>query len=131
MTSKVDAERRHGLRIRLLREGGAIFLGDDLEPGDPPKKISVPTDYADRQSFIRLVNPRPQTRPAGTSDTPFSKVHTFLHADELVLHMADRDYHYKVVGQPDKYDAKGKPSDVAGDPTTEVRWFYDADLVEG
>lgn len=123
--------QRHGLRIRLLRHGGAIFLNDNLEPGDPPKQISVPVDYAERQDFIRLVGQRPQTRPAGTKDNPFSKVHTFIHADELVLRMADRDYRYTVVGQPDKYDASGAPSDAAGDPTTEVRWYYDADLMEG
>jgi hypothetical protein len=127
--AKPNVDRRHGLRIRLLREGGAIFLNDALEPGDPPTKISVPVDYAERQDFITINNPRPVVAPAGPADKPFAKVHTFVHADELVLRMKDSDYHYAVVGQPGKYDSAGKPTDKAGDPTSEVRWYYDADLV--
>lgn len=123
--------QRHGLRIRIQRNGAPIFLDDALEPAAaPPERISVPVEYATRQPWIEIRGQRPVVRPGGPASNPFAKVHTFIHADELVLRMADRDWHYTIVGQPDKYDAAGEPTDSAGDPTCEVRWFYDADLVE-
>ena len=90
----------------------------------------LPHDYVEREPWIELVNVRPVTKPAGPPDNPWAKRHDFLHCDELVLHMIDGDRRYKVVANPDKYDAEGNPTDVVGDPNAEVRWYYDADLVK-
>lgn len=143
--------QRHGLRVRKLAGepgsgphypdhvtgepsarpfAGVAFLDERLNRTDqPPKHIRVPHDFVSREPWIETVGTKGVVKPAGPSANPFAKTHTFVHADELVLHMADGDYRYKVVGQPDKYDAAGKPTDAAGDPETEVRWFYDADLI--
>lgn len=126
-------DKREALRIRLLRNGGAIFLDNDLKlAAAAPKQIRVPHSYAEDRDFIELVDVNYITRPAGTKQQPMKQVHTLPQAKELILHMESGDYRYKVVGQPDKYDlTTGKPSDAAGDPNTEVRWYFDADLVGG
>lgn len=150
----VTDNQRQGLRVRILTDtpdlepgqrhvSGVIFLDNQLRrnvDGDPygdpvpaPTKIRVTTDYVARNPWIEPVNAQAVAKPAGPPSNPWGGMppHVFLHADELVLHMLTGDFRYKVVGQPDKYDADGVPTDVAGDPTTEVRWFYDADLIEG
>jgi hypothetical protein len=146
------AAERQGLRVRKLagdgpihtdpRDGvpakyglaGVVFIDKihGRRTDEVPEAIRVPTDYASREPWIELVNSRAVTKPAGPPSNPWAgqPPHVFLHADELVLHMQSGDYRYKVVHQPDKYDASGKPTDVTGDPTTTVDWFYDADLIK-
>lgn len=148
-------ERRIGLRVRKLadREAGpgafrhtdhitgepskhpllgVVFL-DHLEhrTDEPQRKITVPTDYATRESWIEMVGVRAVAKPGGPKNNPWATIHSFLHCDQLVLHMLDGDYTYRVVRQPDKYDSSGAPTDAVADSTTEVYWAYDADLIEG
>jgi hypothetical protein len=148
-----ESERREGLRVHklagapgsgvvhndhatglpsLLPLAGVVFTDRSGITVDTPQRlIRVPNDYVEREPWVEMVGVRAQARPAGPPTNPWQKSHAFLHADEIVLHMRDGDYRYRVVGQPDKYDlTTGLPSDVAGDPNTEVRWFYDADLIE-
>jgi hypothetical protein len=99
--------------------------------GGPPPLISVSTSYVDVEPWIELVDPRPVHKPGGPLERPWATTHTFVHCDELVLHLADGDVRYRVVHQPDKYDDEtGEPSDQPADPTTHVDWFYVAELVE-
>lgn len=102
------------------------------KPVGPPPHIRVPMDYAQRESWIQLVNPQAVVKPGGPADDPYRLTHTFLHADALVLHTETGDFRYRVVRQPDKYSGViedgGEPTDATGDPRAEVRWFYDADL---
>lgn len=118
---------------------GVVFLDvdghhtvDHLPDGDPvpaPKAIRLPADYVQREPWIELVNPTAVVRNGGSASNPTAKLHTFIHADEIVLHMLSGDFRYEVVHQPDKYDASGAPTNAAGDPDTVVDWFYDADLI--
>lgn len=149
-----EAPQREGLRVRKLadtfggdrtvlytdpRDGvpakyplaGVVFLDINFNRTDvAPKAIRVPADYAQREPWVELVNPTAVVRNGGSAANPTATLHTFIHADELVLHMLDGDRRYRVVGQPDKYGADGEPTNEAGDPTAEVRWYYDADLIE-
>lgn len=116
----------------------------DLEgnPFPPQKQIRIPTDYVTREPWIELVGVKAVARPKGPASNPWREAHTFLQADEIVFHMLDGDgnpvdHRYRVVHQPDKYDtadhvdgADEVPTDNAGDPSTHVDWFYDADLIE-
>lgn len=123
---------REALRIRIQRDDGKpVFLDNNLERRDsPPKHIRVPHNYAELHDWIELVGVKYINRPAGPKDQPMKNVHTLPQCKELIFHMADGDVRYKVVGQPDKYDlTTGKPTDAAGDPNTEVRWYFDADLI--
>jgi hypothetical protein len=155
MADETGTPRREGLRVRKLadqREGSDSVLYADHVTGEPAKRpllgvvfvdevrgrrtdrvpthIRVPNDYVQREPWIEMVNPTAVVRNAGPANNPTAKLHTFVQADELVLHMLDGSYRYRVVGQPDKYGADGEPSNAAGDPTTEVRWYFDADLIE-
>ena len=122
--------RREALKIRLPKSGKPVFLNDDLETrNEPPAQIRVPHNYAELHDWIEIVGLKYIIRPAGTKEQPMKNMHTFPQAKELVLDMASGKHRYKVVGQPDKYDASGKPTDTTGDPTTEVRWYFDADLI--
>lgn len=100
----------------------------------PPERFRMSMRYALDADWIELVNPRIVTKPSGPADNPTkTEPHNFRHADELVLHdvtLNGRPHRlrYRVVHQPDKYDADGNPTDVAGDPTTHVDWYFDAEL---
>lgn len=143
---------RHGLRVRKLAAvegsdalyhrdhlsgepslkpfGGVVFVDDrGLRTDDVPTELRLPTGYVIREQWIELVNPTSVLRPAGPADEPMRTFHTFIHADEVVLHMLSGDHRYLVVGQPDKYDADGDPVGVDHDPDADVRWFYDLDLI--
>lgn len=160
-----DPDKRRGLMVRKLAgEPGSGVHHPDHITGEPalyplagvvftdaqgrrtdldgvaypaPKAIRVPTDYVQREPWIEIVNPRPTIANAGTTSNPTAKIHQFIEADELVLHMLDGDYRYTVVHQPGKYsgadhvDGPHEATSAAGDPNTHVDWFYDADLVEG
>lgn len=104
--------------------------GVALEHDEPSPLIRIPAKYVGREDWIELVNARPVHKPAGPAEDPWRSTHTFVHCDELVLHLVDGDVRYRVVHQPDKYDDEtGEPSDSPGDPTTHVDHFYDAELV--
>lgn len=152
--------RREGLRIRKLagEPGSGVHLNDhvtglpSLRPfigasfltgdrhimtAEPQQRIQVPTDYAEREPWIELVGVTFHGAPAGPASNPWARTHEFKHVEELVLHMVDGDYRYRVVHQPGKYvgavhvnDTEHEVSDAAGDPNTHVDWFYDADLIE-
>lgn len=107
-------------------------------PYPPQRLIRVPTDYVQREPWIEVVGPKPAIANGGPKANPTAIMHTFIQADELVLHMLDGDYRYKVTHQPGKYvgaehvDGEAHvATDVAGDPNTHIDWFYDADLIEG
>lgn len=105
--------------------------GVTLDMDKIPQMIRVPAKVTGREDWIEVVNARPVHKPAGPAEDPWRSTHTFIHADELILHLVDGDVRYRVVHQPDKYDDEtGEPSDNAGDPTTHVDHFYDAVLVE-
>lgn len=112
--------------------GGVVFIDNSLTRTDEvPTFIRVPTDYVAREHWIELGESSVVTRPAGTAAAPYSKPpHVFVQTETLTLHMLNGDFVYRVVGQPDKYDlSTGAPTDEAGNPNTEVRWYYDAELI--
>lgn len=103
--------------------------GEDHEPwpmagvrfeGEAPDTISVPMSYIDiavAEGWVTRINERGVVRPAGPSQEVWASSHTgiphtFIQADEVVFHMIDGDYRYKVVRQPDKY-AVGKVTAVS------------------
>lgn len=109
--------------------GGVSFTDDrGRNVDEPPASFTVPSDYPDHHHWFEVVNPSMVVRPAGPADQPFAKQHNLPQAEAFILHMRDGDYRYRVVRQPDKYDAKGKVADRAGDPATSVDWFYVAEL---
>lgn len=94
--------------------------GDEHEPwplagvrfeGEAPDQVSVPMDWVQRavaEGWAELVNQRAVVRPAGpTQDVLVSShtgaPHTFIQADEVIFHMIDGDYRYKITRNPDKY----------------------------
>lgn len=111
----------------LPKEVAGVVFDMDAEP----TVIALSTKYVGAEPWIELVNARPVFKPAGPPEDPWRGTHTFVHCDELVLHLADGDRRYAVTHQPDKYDDEtGMPSDNAGDPTTHVDHFYVAELIE-
>lgn len=165
--AKTTTEGRVGLNVRKLADydagTGSVLYSDHLtgEPakyplkgvvftdpqgrstnldGSPvaaPKLTRISTDYAQREPWIELVNPTAVVRNGGSAQNPTAKLHTFVQADEIVLHMIDGDYRYRVTHQPDKYegaehanDADHVASNAAGDPNTHVDWYYDVELIE-
>lgn len=129
------AVQREGLRVRKLADESRQFVGTALldlnfnRTDVAPAQIRVPTDYAQREPWVELVNPTPVLREGGPASNPTAVLHTFVHVDALILHTVTGDYRYKVVHQPDKYYADGvTPGAPAGDPTAVVDWYYDADL---
>lgn len=131
-----DTPTPMGLTVRKVptdetkdRPPGLRDVAGVVAEGALPQVARIPMDFAQREEWIELVGQRPVVRPAGPPEARLRRTHTFVHADEIVLHLLDGDVHYRVVGQPDKYDADGEPTDAAGDPTSELRWFYDAELV--
>lgn len=63
-------------------------------------------------------------RPGGPKHDPWRVTHTFMHYPTLTIHTLDGNYKYDVVYQPDKYHQQKPGTDVAGDPTARVDWFY-------
>lgn len=111
----------------------------DGGPLPAPKMLRLSTTYVSQEPWIELVNVRPVTVPSGPAGNPWNgqqPPHTFLQADEVVLHMLSGDFRYKVVHQPGKYegavhvDGDHAATDVTGNPDTHVDWFYDLDLIE-
>lgn len=99
--------------------------------GDLPAALRISQKICGAEEWIELVNPRPVHKPAGPPQDPWRSTHTFVHCDELVLHLLDGDVRYRVTRQPDKYDTETDlPSDNAGDPTTYVVHDYVAELTE-
>jgi len=87
--------------------------------GEPPASCRVPTSWVERgidEGWIELVNPRLVHRPGGPAGAKqWSTVHTFTHADAIVLRTVDGPVRYRVVHQPDKY----VDSDDPGEPVTD------------
>jgi hypothetical protein len=98
--------------------------------------------------WLELMNARTVQRPAGPAHEPNRELHTFIHADAIVLHCAGGDVRYRVTQQPDKYAVIDRV-EINGDkrlvreeidPTAEVTrdiyaagdtrvdWFYLAEL---
>lgn len=117
--------------VRLL-DRQRLADGDGyVELESHPAGFRMPMDYADREPWVELVNTSVVHKPGGPAEAPWRVTHTFVHAEQIVLHLHSGDATYRVVHQPDKYDADGNPTDVAGDPSAVVDWFYDADLEAG
>lgn len=116
--------------VALYPFGGVGFTDDRGRNADEaPEAFTVPHDYPPHHHWFEPVNPSVVVRPAGPADQPFAKQHDFPQAEAFILHMADGDYRYRVVHQPDKYDDEtGEPSMNAGDPTTHVDWFFVCEL---
>lgn len=161
MVRKLAAEDGTGLYHRdhitgepALRPLKGVVFADELgrkhdldgNAHPAPRLLRLPTDYVLREAWIELVNQRGVVKPSGPASNPWNgqqAPHTFVHCDEVILHMIDPDteesvdYRYRVTHQPDKYDTPVHEDGVtetacdnAGDPTTHVDHFYDLDLIE-
>lgn len=112
------------------------FAGlEPLEGEEFPKYVRVPHTWVARAKaagWITATNERVQHRPGGPEESPWKVTHTFLHYDEIIFHTEDgkRNTVYKVIGQPDKYDAKGEPTDEVGNPDNRVRWGFELERVD-
>lgn len=140
-----------GLRIRKLadRSGGEQAKLADLPgsppgtwplagiviDGDPPEVAVIPMAWVRRgheAGWLELENARVVQRPAGPADDPTRDLHTFTHADTIIIHADGGDIRYRVTHQPDKYHVDADDAEVtkqayrAGD--TRVDWFYIAQL---
>lgn len=79
--------------------------------GEPPDQATIPTKMVAKgvsEGWIERVNPSHIMRPAGPTQDVMESGHTgnphfFTHCDEIVFKMADGNYRYRVVHQPDKY----------------------------
>ena len=113
------------------------FAGLEID-GEPPKEVRMPMNWVSRgvqEGWISLDNERAVKCPGGTKDNPWSKTHTFFHADAITLRTVDGSVRYRVVAQPGKYVLSPRrfvtEEDVESGLECEVCWFFDADLVEG
>lgn len=99
---------------------------------EPPKRIQVPYRYASSEPWIERTGQEVVHQAGGNAEDPWKVTHTFVHCDELVLHLLSGDYVYRVTHNPGKYDDETGDlcgPDRAGDPTTHVDHFYEAELV--
>lgn len=129
-------------RIRLLADRTAEPDENGTYPriglefkSDIHNHMIVPTSWVSKgldEGWLVAVNARPVVKPGGPPSNPWREEnrHFFLHIDEIFIDHIDGTAHYKVVQQPDKYDAEGNPFDGVGDPTAVVNYFYLMDLVE-
>ncbi len=114
------------------------FAGLAIE-GEPPAKCSISTGkvaeglhegWAEAEGATNEDgSARRVFRASGPAENPWgSPPHVFNHYDAIVFKTVDGDVRYRVVGQPDKYNAGGTAGDHAGDPDADVRWFYELEL---
>lgn len=103
--------------------------------GDVPEVATIPLPWARRaaaEGWVELENSRVVQRPAGPPQDPTRDLHTFTHADTVIIHTGGGGIRYRVVHQPDKYHVEGDEAEVttqayrAGD--TRVDWFFVAEL---
>lgn len=108
------------------------LLGVTVE-GDPPERTTAGLSWVNAavsEGWLKRVNESAVVRPGGTQEQPWSTAHTFIHADMLVINDHQRGpVAYKVTQQPDKYDAAGEPVKEWTARETDVRWFYELELV--
>jgi hypothetical protein len=96
--------------------------------GEAPKRTRVAYSWVTSgmaEGWLELEGITPVHKPGGPTGDPWRVTHTFLHAEALVLKCVDGEVRYRVTRQPDKYGEDGKPSSLAGDPTSSVDWFYE------
>jgi hypothetical protein len=87
--------------VSLKPFAGATFLNELSQPTDEaPEKIVIGTDYVEREPWIEQVDLDRKIEGAGPANDPYMQVHNFPHAKELVFHMIEADYRYRVVQQP-------------------------------
>lgn len=111
----------------LPKQVKGVVLDTDVAP----PAIRISQKFVGAADWIEQTHARVVHKPAGPAEDPWRATHTFVHCDELVLHLLDGDVRYRVTRQPDKYDTEtDEPSDLAGDPTTYVVHDYVAELVE-
>ena len=111
-------------------EGIRPFLG--IRISSPPKRTSMSTSYVNtavREGWLTLVKESLAHRPGGTTNNPWATTHTFIHAQKLVFSTLDGDITYRVTAQPDKYHPGKKGTDSVGDPSAEIRHYYELELV--
>lgn len=105
------------------------LLGVAVE-GDAPKETLLPIAFVNRgrsELWIKLIGERVVVRSAGPPEDPLRSTHTFVHADQIVLHTIDGDLTYDVVDNPDKWpDAKEGTIDGVGELGFggDVRHYY-------
>lgn len=114
------------------QSAGVVLLDPDdhtNELQEPPDAFTMPAHYPDEQrDWVERVNARPVHKPGGNLDNPWGTTHTFVHCDQIILHLEAGDAVYDVVHQPDKYTADGDPTDTVGDPTDVVDWHYELEF---
>jgi len=96
-----------------------------------PKRAILSTSYvssARAEGWIEVEGEKVVHKPKGPANNPWQDTHTFVQLDAITIKTTEGDVRYKVVHQPDKYDDNGDPTDVAGDPSTYVDWFYGLEL---
>lgn len=102
------------------------LLGVSIE-GEVPEETTVGTRFVDggrSEGWISVEGEKAVVRPAGPSERPYLKQHTFVHFDAITLHTLAGDVRYRVVRNPDKWHDGPEGTDVAGDPTARVENFY-------
>jgi hypothetical protein len=108
------------------------LLGVTIE-GEPPQRTTAGMSWANvaqAEGWLKRVNESAVVRPGGTAEQPYSTVHTFIHAEMLVINDEELGpVAYRVTRQPDKYDAGGNPVKEWTERETDVRWFYELELV--
>lgn len=103
-------------------------LGSAPEQSDPPKRTIVPSKWVDRgrlEGWITVEGEQVVTRSAGPESAPWSKTHTFVHLDYVILKAEGGDLRYKVMANPDKYPEKKAGEAGFGG---EVKHVYDLKL---
>lgn len=148
------ADRSSGVRAtRFDAETGEKYLYDPSTPGfdpepwplagvqvvnaatgeisDPPKVTRVPHTFVQTgrsEGWLTLVGERVVHRTGGPDGDPWRVTHTFVQADQVVIHTIDGDVVYDVVESPDKWP---ETKDGAAGYGGEVRWYFDLKLAKG
>jgi hypothetical protein len=113
------------------------FAGIRIEnEGGPPKKAMLTTDLvaqAIAEGWIEVTGEKRVIKPAGSKENPWvgTPPHVFLQYKTITIKTIDGDVTYNVKRNPDKYDKNGEPTEEAGDPDTEVVWYYELELTNG
>lgn len=99
--------------------------------GELPKKTALNTGFVNKavsEGWAELEGRSIVHRPGGPPEDPWRVTHTFVQADAIVFHFADKDVKYNVVESPDKFPEEKNEFDegFGGD----VRWMFVLELAE-
>lgn len=90
--------------------------------GDAPALTRVPMKFVDTaraEGWIRLEGEKITHAPAGPPGRPWSRTHTFITGDRVVIVTVDGDVVYDVTHNPGKYD---DPNEMSG---KRVDYFFE------